>query len=194
MLIGRDVRLTLSTGDREIIVYERTCPTQISAHETVYMQPRDYFLLITKFDTGIGSKGLKLVYWRSFELNRQWSYRGSSFYVGWMRGSLSLSLSIWLYGRTGLDTSPWLLRLVGFTRFVFHVLELLLSIITLRNVWCISKLSTTKHQHKLNWKSGHAWFDYHHWKCIFVAPMNKYIRPPICVHCWVWNSQTYLKS
>lgn len=47
------------------------------------MQPRGYFL----FDTEINFKGL-LVYSRSFEMNRQQTYRGSSFYTGWMRDTL----------------------------------------------------------------------------------------------------------
>jgi len=47
------------------------------------MQPRGYF----KFDTEISLKGL-LVYSRSFEMNQQQTYRGSSFYTGWMRDTL----------------------------------------------------------------------------------------------------------
>jgi hypothetical protein len=39
-------------------------------------------------------KGYILACWRSFEMNQQQTYRGSSFYVGWMRGTLIYKNSI----------------------------------------------------------------------------------------------------
>ena len=52
------------------------------------MQPRGYFLIFCRFDTGISSKDPDLVYSRLFEMNWRQTYRGLSFYVGWMRGML----------------------------------------------------------------------------------------------------------
>ena len=75
------------------------------------MQPRCYFLEL--LDTGIGFNDPGIVYFNIFELNRQQTYRGSRFNVGWMRGTLvcqrslsptintpsaTVALQIFLYG------------------------------------------------------------------------------------------------
>ena len=62
------------------------------------MHPKRYFVL-SWFDIGITFEDCELVYSRSSEMNRQQTYKGSGFYVGWMRGmrayddSLSLGVS-----------------------------------------------------------------------------------------------------
>ena len=44
--------------------------------------------LYSQFYTKISFKDPELIYWRSFEMNGQQIYRGSSLYVGWMRDTL----------------------------------------------------------------------------------------------------------
>ena len=56
------------------------------------MQPRGYFF--SWLDTGSSCKDLELVYWRSFEMNWQQTYRGSSLYVGCMRGTFVYANSL----------------------------------------------------------------------------------------------------
>ena len=46
----------------------------------------DIFLI--SFDIRISFGDHELVYLRSFNMNQQQTYRASSFYVGWMRGTL----------------------------------------------------------------------------------------------------------
>ena len=54
--------------------------------------------LFSRFDTGISFQGPDLMHSTSFEMSRQQTYRGSSTYVKWMRGTLIYdnALSPWI--------------------------------------------------------------------------------------------------
>ena len=74
-------------------------------------------------------------------------------------------------------------RYMGVTHFVFHVLQLLPSRFTQRNLCCISKFAM-KHQQK----SDLPWFSYGYRKCMSVDSLLEYKFSPNCVHYWVWSS------
>ena len=69
-----------------IIVHE--CVSHSSNLEAMREHATMEVLSFGWLDTGISFQVSKLIYLRSFEKNRQQTYRGSSNYVGWMRGML----------------------------------------------------------------------------------------------------------
>ena len=69
-----------------IIIYE--CTSLSSNIKALQQYATQSLLFKVDFDNGISFKDHELVYSRSFEMDMQQTYRGSSSYVGWMRGAL----------------------------------------------------------------------------------------------------------
>jgi hypothetical protein len=96
---------TSATNRREVmIVYERTPLIHPTWSLEIVYNPK--VILYSWFDIKINLKDPKLIYLRSFEMNRQQSYRVSNFYFGWMKCMLSYDTSLSPPQVLGFTTCP----------------------------------------------------------------------------------------
>ena len=142
---------------------------------------------------GLRFKDPKLVYLRSFEMNRQQIYRGYVFTLDEWEACLytiipSLLLSDWVCNWASYTLDYVLHKVCGCYFCLFFMFSNFYWLFLHAETCVVVAKYMMKYQQTLDWKSHLVWFSYDYRKCMFANSLIEYLCLPNYVNYRVWST------